>query len=332
MNKLSSKTLKVMLATVITMFLSLVGLIAYLHEKEDRIITKIIPTLSKAEDNNTEDKIATKLNSSSNKDISLEEKLSIELVPEEGALQKDEALNQEKIDSINDLDIKRPEISNRKFHSTFGRRVVFIYFSHTRESFLPYFKKGTAPTSAYHSQVNVSLVGKRVGSSLRHYGIWNQVSNIDITNMLNNRNLNFGSSYQMSREIVLQEMRENQDLEMTFDIHRDSLPRELSTISINGESMAKISFVIGSAHENYKKNLNFTTEIHDLIEKRYPGLSRGLIIKNKSQGNGVYNQDLLPNSVIVEIGGVENTLEELYRSADVLGYAISEYYWDKEHD
>ncbi|MBU7595658.1 stage II sporulation protein P [Metabacillus halosaccharovorans] len=332
MNNLSSKTIKVMLATVITLFLSLVGLIAYLHEKEDRKITKILPDLSNGEDNNAKDKIATKLNSSSNRDISLEKKLSIELVPEEEALRRDDTLNQERIDSINDLDIKRPEIRNRKFHSTFGRRVVFIYFSHTRESFLPYFKKGTAPASAYHSQVNVSLVGKRVGSSLKHNGIWNQVSNIDITNMLNNRNLNFGSSYQMSREIVLQEMRENRDLEMTFDIHRDSLPRELSTIIINGESMAKISFVIGNAHENYKKNLNFTREIHDLIEKRYPGLSRGIIIKNKSQGNGVYNQDLLPNSVIVEIGGVDNTLEELYRSADVLGYAISEYYWDKEHD
>jgi len=118
---------------------------------------------------------------------------------------------------------------------------------------------------------------------------------------------------------------------MTFDIHRDALPRNLSTIDINGQSFAKISFVIGSAHDNYKENMKFTNGINEVIEENYPGLSRGVIIKDKKQGNGVYNQDLLPNSVIIEVGGVENNLEELYRTADVLGYAISQYYWGTLH-
>jgi stage II sporulation protein P len=326
MNELSKKTLKLLLFTAVTLFLGLLTVIFFLYEKEGPRMKKVIKDGELSTRVNSNSLNSSKFMSNSSSEV------STELVPNADSLKQDAKLIQEKVDSLNEMEIKRPEIKQKKFHSTFGRRIVFIYFSHTRESFLPYFKKGTAPESAYHSQINISLVGNRLGESLRNNGIWNDVSQEDIVNMLNNRNLTFGRSYQMSREVIVNEMSENRDLEMAFDIHRDSLPREYSTIEIGGETLSKISFVIGSGHENYKKNLDFTNGIHDVIERRYPGLSRGVIIKDKSQGNGVYNQDLLPNSVIVEIGGVENNLEELYRSADILGNAISEYYWDKAHE
>ncbi|MFD2216149.1 stage II sporulation protein P [Metabacillus endolithicus] len=326
MNELSTKTLKLLLLTALVLFLGLLTVIFFLYEKEEPRIKKGSKSGELSSKVNSNSLNSSKFMSNSSSEV------STELVPNVDSLEQDAELIQEKIDLLNEMEIKRPEIKQKEFHSTFGRRIVFIYFSHTRESFLPYFKKGTAPESAYHSKVNISLVGNRLGDSLRSNGIWNDVSQVDIVNMLNSRNLTFGRSYQMSREVVVNELRENRDLEMAFDIHRDSLPREHSTIDIGGESLAKVSFVIGSGHENYKKNLDFTNGIHEVIEKKYPGLSRGVIIKGKSQGNGVYNQDLLPNSVIVEIGGVENNLEELYRSADILGNAISEYYWDKVHE
>lgn len=322
----SINTLKILLFIAVTLLVGVLTVIFFLHDKEELRNKK---ESKSGELRNKEDLSSSK---QLNRKGDTESEVSIELVPNEHSLKMDAELILEKINSFNEQDIKRPDITQKNFHSTFGRKVVFIYFSHTRESFLPYFKKGTAPESAYHSKVNISLVGNRLGDSLRSNGIWNEVSQIDIVNMLNDRNLTFGRSYQMSREVIVNEMRENRDVEMAFDIHRDSLPREHSTIEIGGESLAKISFVIGSGHENYKENLDFTNGIHEVIERRYPGLSRGVIIKDKSQGNGVYNQDLLPNSVIVEIGGVENNLEELYRSADILGNAISEYYWDKVHD
>lgn len=258
------------------------------------------------------------------------ESISKEIIPKREALQKDGKLNLPRIKERIGGDIKQPNIKD-KFHSTFGRKVVYIYFSHNRESFLPYFQKGTIPEMAYHSNFNITLVGERLGKTLKHYGIGNTVSNVDIINMLHERNLNFNHSYQMSRELVLKEKKFNRDLEMYFDIHRDALPRKYTTIRIKGKSYAKISFVVGSAHKNYKENLEFTNAINGLIEKNYPGLSRGVIVKSRNQGNGVYNQDLSPNSVIIEIGGVENRIEELYRTADALGSVISEYYWDNVH-
>ena len=42
--------------------------------------------------------------------------------------------------------------------------------------------------------------------------------------------------------------------------------------------------------------------------------------------NGVYNQDLSPNALLIEMGGVDNTAEELYASVDALVEAFSHYY------
>lgn len=253
---------------------------------------------------------------------------SVEVTPDETALQKDAAIDQIKVDELEKKEIKVPHMHWKNSESTFGKKVVFIYFSHNRESFLPYFKERTPSEEAYHSKVNITLVGEYLGKSLRRNGIGNIVSNSDIIKMLNERNLDFGYSYQMSRQFVLNEKQVNHDLEMSLDIHRDSIPRNLSTTTISGIPYAKISFIIGSAHKNYKENLKFAHSIHRLIEKDYKGLSKGIIIKDKTQGNGVYNQDLSPHNVIIEIGGVENNLEELYRTAEILGIVISEYYFN----
>ena len=62
-----------------------------------------------------------------------------------------------------------------------------------------------------------------------------------------------------------------------------------------------------------KKNKNSNGNQFIFLEKYY-GLSRGIFIKDRKSGNGVYNQDLSPNALLIEMGGVDNTPEELYAS------------------
>ena len=335
MRNFNIRTLKVLLVISIALFISLLLLITFQYGKVPEEITgKQVIKNNKDEKKRTNErdpKTPISKNEASEPGIIEEENESAEIVPDEEALQKDAPLDQRKIVAVDEDNLKWDDINKSKYQSTFGRKVAFIYFSHNRESFLPYFQKGATPDKAYHSKLNVLLIGKRLGKSLKRNGIWNSVNEADIIDMLNERKLNFGNSYQMSREIVSNELNKNRDLVMAFDIHRDALPRNQTTVQLNGKSFAKISFVIGSAHENFKANIKFTNGINEVIEKNYPGISKGIIIKDKNQGNGVYNQDLLPTSVIIEIGGVENNLEELYRTADVLGYAISQYYWGNIH-
>ena len=54
-----------------------------------------------------------------------------------------------------------------------------------------------------------------------------------------------------------------------------------------------------------------------------PGISRGVIKKEGERVDGIYNQDLSKEMLLIELGGIDNTEEELTRTAAVLTEAIS---------
>ena len=43
-----------------------------------------------------------------------------------------------------------------------------------------------------------------------------------------------------------------------------------------------------------------------------------------------YNQDLSEKAILLEFGGHENSLDEIYRSVDAVAEVFSEYYWEAE--
>lgn len=212
--------------------------------------------------------------------------------------------------------------------TTGGRQVVYVYFSHNRESYLPYLKGVTDPDSAYHSELNVMKIGDKFKEQLEGRGIGTAVEKTDIQGNLNKKGLKYPQSYQESRPVVQAAMASNQELQYFIDIHRDSHRKDMTTKVINGQSYAKLAFIIGGNQSNYEKNSKLATELHNLLEKKYPGLSRGVIVKR--EGNGKYNQDLSEKAILIEFGGVDNTFEELYRSSDALADVFSEYYWQAE--
>lgn len=230
--------------------------------------------------------------------------------------------------------LEKPEVEEKEVKppamTTGGQNVVFIYHSHSAESFLPHLEGASKPDEAYHSKVNITMVGKKLGEELVKRGIGAQVDQTDMMRKLNERGLKFGSSYKVSREIVQSAMTSDKNLTFFFDLHRDSQRRDKTTVTINGKAYSRFFFVVGKAHQNYETNLRFIKELNAMIEKKYPGLSRGIITKDKSQGNGIYNQDLSDHSTIIEIGGIDNTMEENYRAVEALADVFSEYYWDSE--
>lgn len=212
--------------------------------------------------------------------------------------------------------------------TTEGRQVVFVYFSHNRESYLPYLKGVTNPDAAYHSELNVMKIGEKLKEQLEAKGIGTFVDKTDIQGNLSQKGLNYAQSYQESRPVVQAAMANNRDHQFFIDIHRDSHRKDMTSKVINGQSYAKLAFIIGGNQSNYQKNEKLATELHSILEEKFPGLSRGVFVKR--EGNGKYNQDLSENAFLVEFGGVDNTFEELYRSSDALADAISEYYWQAE--
>jgi stage II sporulation protein P len=214
--------------------------------------------------------------------------------------------------------------------TTGEQKPVYIYFTHNRESYIPYLQGVTDPNSAYHSQFNVTKIGDQLKTSLEDRGIGTIVDKTDIQGNLNKKGLGYGKSYLESRPVVQTAMASNRDLNYLIDIHRDSQRRAKTTIDISGKTFARLVFVIGGKNPNYEKNEKFARELHNLLEKKYKGLSRGIMLKKGPGENGVYNQNLSENALLIEFGGVDNSIEELNRSADALADVFSEYFWQAE--
>jgi len=206
-------------------------------------------------------------------------------------------------------------------HST-DEKVVLIYSSHNRESYLPDLTGVTDPDKAYSAKTNVTLVGARLAADLEKLGVGAMSFNTDYTSVV--KNFNYLYSYKYSNKTVKEAFATHPEIKFVFDIHRDSLKRSKTTAVIDGKAYAQIYFIIGQRNPHWQKNEAFAAQIHELLEKRMPGLSRGIWGKTPNEGNAEYNQSLADNSVLIEIGGPYNSLEECYRTADLLAEAIAE--------
>jgi stage II sporulation protein P len=211
--------------------------------------------------------------------------------------------------------------------STAGKKVVFIYHSHNRESFLPELKNVTRADLAYHSEVNITKVGERLAQRLEELGIGAEHSETDYPSII--KDFEFAKSYAYSNKTVKEALATNQDIKMIFDIHRDSLNRDRTTTRIDGKDYAQVFFVVGKRNPDWEKNSDFAGKLHAKLEEKYPGISKGVFGKS-SHGNAEYNQSLFPNSMLVEIGGPYNSMEEMNRTADLLAKVVAEIYWDAE--
>jgi stage II sporulation protein P len=126
-NNPSMKNLKRLLVTSILLFVGLLIYISYLMIQEPNESSTELKESYRSGNFNGESNTEERQNKDSTKPNS--EKIdSIELIPKNEALQKDEKLdiNLKKIELSLEKKSKVPFIDKSNFHSTFGRRVVFI--------------------------------------------------------------------------------------------------------------------------------------------------------------------------------------------------------------
>ncbi|MCM3042423.1 stage II sporulation protein P [Paenibacillus motobuensis] len=207
---------------------------------------------------------------------------------------------------------------------------VFIYSSHNRESWRSV-ARNVKGSSVDDRDINIATVGRYLGDVLQEKGVPTFVNNIDIARRLEEQRLSYSKSYEESRRAINTALKTNPSLTYFLDIHRDSdVPKQTTTTSINGESYARILFVIGTNHSNYAKNKQFADALNELLKQNYPGISRGVLLKSAKQGNGEYNQSVSTGSLLIEIGGANNTFQESQRAAEALADVFSQYYHSKK--
>ena len=158
---------------------------------------------------------------------------------------------------------------------------------------------------------------------LKEYGIYSFVEEMSVQDVLNTNNWNYASSYKVSRMFMEKKKKDNDDLNYFFDIHRDSVNKDISTVEINGKKYAKTMFLLGLENDNYKLNEKNIIKLENWLNNNYKGISRGIYRKQGKGVNGVYNQDFSLNCFLIEVGGEENTYEEVENTIDVLAEMIN---------
>ena len=198
-------------------------------------------------------------------------------------------------------------------------QAVYIYNTHQSEAY-----SGDA-LEGYNIKPGVMMASYIMQEKLAKNGIKADVMEDNITDYLNLNNMNYSKSYEASRKFLTEALNKYKDYKLIIDLHRDSLPKDKSTVIINNKSCAKISFVVGLDHKNSNQNMETANKLNEKIKIKYPTLTRGIISKGGAGSNGIYNQDLSPNIVLIEIGGPENTIDEVLNTIELIAPIIGEY-------
>jgi stage II sporulation protein P len=188
-----------------------------------------------------------------------------------------------------------------------GKPVVFIYHTHTTESYIP--------ASGKDHLVNQTGDIVKVGSYLQkvleekyHLPCMHSETIHD--------QFPFRDSYKRSQLTVISYLKQYPSTKVVIDLHRDATPGLENNRMIKGVKAATIVTVVGSdkmglPHPHWKDNLEFAKKLNENMELLYPGLSNGIIISDAR-----YNQHLHTHAILIEFGDQYTTLEEAYRAAD----------------
>ncbi|AJS57660.1 stage II sporulation protein P [Paenibacillus sp. IHBB 10380] len=218
-----------------------------------------------------------------------------------------------------------PEPGSKKNDPIQGKHEVLIYHSHPRESFNPFLGINISNPNSDVSSKNIMQVGSFIAKELKMRGVGTLHLEKDYASYIQDYNWNY--SYKYSRQTVKEALAQNDQLTYLLDIHRDSQRHKKTTTVINNVSYAQMYFIIGHENKNWRQNEAYANAINKRLETSYPGISRGIWGKTAEQGNGEYNQSLSPNSIVIEIGGVDSTKEELQRTSRVLADIIADIYF-----
>ena len=196
--------------------------------------------------------------------------------------------------------------------------LIYIYNTHQTEEY------ETSTILDYSIKPTVTISNYILEEIFNKNKLYTYVEEANIKEILNKNSWNYSYSYKATRILLEQRKQEYPTLKYFIDIHRDSITKDKTTVIINNKSYAKILFLIGLENPNYQENLLFTEKLNNLINQKYPNLTKGIYKKGGPGVNGVYNQDFSKYLILVEMGGYQNTPIEVLNSSLALAECFME--------
>lgn len=203
---------------------------------------------------------------------------------------------------------------------------VLILHTHATETYqtwpdLIYDPDFTARTQ--NTALNMCAVGEKMTQVLNEAGI----------NTLHDTTLHdspsYTESYDRSYATTQAYLEKYPSIKVVLDVHRDAIEDSDGTrvkplCTINGEDTAQVMIIAGCDNgssirlPNWRLNLRFAAAWEEAMESRTPGLTRPVMCAYR-----YYNQDLTTGSLLIEVGGHANTLDEAKRAGRMAAQALA---------
>lgn len=204
--------------------------------------------------------------------------------------------------------------------------IVYIYNTHQLEEYsssMPY---------DYSVKPNVMIASYVMRERLKESGISSVVETNSVKDFIDKNKLSYNRSYLATETFARAKQKEFPSIKYLIDVHRDSVGYDISKTEIDGKDYARVLFVVGLEHTTAENNVGFAEKFDEKIKKDYPGLSRGVLKKTGSPNPSVYNPNLNGKSVLIEIGGPENKIEEVYNTVEILSKVLAEIIKEEENN
>lgn len=172
--------------------------------------------------------------------------------------------------------------------------------------------------------INMCAVGRVMTDTLNAAGI------CTVQDETLNDYPSYTGSYANSRAVVQQYLERYPSIKVVVDVHRDAIETESGAryapvCVVNGRKAAQVMLICGCDNggsvqlPNWRQNLRFAAAWERSMEQLYPGLTRPVLFSYR-----FYNQDLTTGSLLIEIGGHGNNLNEALYAGHLAAQALAQ--------
>ena len=204
---------------------------------------------------------------------------------------------------------------------------VLIMHTHATEDYRLseglWFAPGDGARSIDRS-INMCAVGRVMADTLNAAGICT----------LHDETLNdypsYTGSYANSRAVVQRYLAQYPSIKVVLDVHRDAIESEggsryAPVCTVAGRQAAQVMLICGCDNGTtvqlpaWRQNLRFAAAWERSMEGAYPGLTRPVLFSYR-----FYNQDLTTGSLLIEVGGHGNNLNEALYAGQLAAKGLAE--------
>ncbi|WP_159459800.1 stage II sporulation protein P [Scatolibacter rhodanostii] len=214
-----------------------------------------------------------------------------------------------------------------------GSPEVLLYHTHTSEAYMDQFTGfyyTDFSTRTQNQDMNVVSVGESIKAELEKAGI-------GVIHDTSVNDLSFNGSYARSWEVLQNNLAANSGIQVTIDIHRDSMTTEAGvkykpTAEIGGRKAAQVMILAGcdangdwGDFPDWLDNLHLALRFQQKAMQKYPDLMRPLLFSNSK-----YNMNATKGSMLIEVGTEVNTMVEAEYSGSLIGEVLAELLLDSK--